>query len=451
MPSVVLAKEVLSAGLSDEGLATRILRAAFRDDSRLSYERGVWTRNPEAVAPSDVESDAREAPVEPDRVLLVLEGGRRTGSIPFELVRVAAVRLRGDEVIQGCGGEVDLARPAGEELREAVREILDGAVPVAHDPPGAVAALERWIEQPIPEPLSLRRLAAVRLGLPYRHDFARLAGTLRVSWVDSEDPVATTEALDLCLAALRRPGETIETLRERARGDRAPVPWERFAFDRAFLHDLPETPGTYRFLDREGTLLYVGKARNLRHRLSSYFREGGRRDPRAERLLASLHRIEVEPVGSDLEALLEEARQIAEQGPDANVQRGIRARGGRADRLRSIVILEPAEPPHVLRAYFIRDGEIVDRVPLGPRGGGLRRVRRILEDRFFDPRPGPSASRPAAVDVEIVARWLSTHRDRAVAFDPTHMRTAEEVVMRLRWFLERGTLTEQDGSPVRPR
>jgi hypothetical protein len=119
--------------------------------------------------------------------------------------------------------------------------------------------------------------------------------------------------------------------------------------------------------------------------------------------------------------------------------------------LASILVLEPAEAPHVLRAWLIREGQLLDAVPLGPRGGGLRRIARILEDEFFSPRPGPRSFRARPVDVEIVARWLAEHRDKAVAFDPTHLRTTDEVVARLSWFLERRELSDDDGSPILPR
>src|SRR5262249_18393124 len=137
--------------------------------------------------------------------------------------------------------------------------------------------------------------------------------------------------------------------------------------------------------------------------------------------------------------------------PERNVQRRVRPGGRRSKRLQSILLLEPAEPPWTLRAWLVRNGQLVDAVPLGPRGGGLARIARLLEREFFDPRPGPRASRPRPVDVEIITRWLAAHRDQAVAFDPTHLRSAEEVVARLRWFLERRTLRDGDGAPVHPR
>jgi hypothetical protein len=78
-------------------------------------------------------------------------------------------------------------------------------------------------------------------------------------------------------------------------------------------------------------------------------------------------------------------------------------------------------------------------------------VARVLERSFFDGGSGPAAERPKPVDIELLARWLAEHRDEVVAFDPTHLRTAEEVVLRLRWFLERGVLSDPEGSPILPR
>ena len=37
------------------------------------------------------------------------------------------------------------------------------------------------------------------------------------------------------------------------------------------VHNLPESPGSYQYLDEKGTIIYVGKAKNLKRRVSSYF------------------------------------------------------------------------------------------------------------------------------------------------------------------------------------
>ncbi|MDE5709701.1 MAG: GIY-YIG nuclease family protein, partial [Bacteroides sp.] len=40
---------------------------------------------------------------------------------------------------------------------------------------------------------------------------------------------------------------------------------------KGIVHNLPESPGIYQYLNTEGTIIYVGKAKNLKRRVSSYF------------------------------------------------------------------------------------------------------------------------------------------------------------------------------------
>ena len=116
--------------------------------------------------------------------------------------------------------------------------------------------------------------------------------------------------------------------------------------------------------------------------------------------------------------------------------------------MRSILILEPASPPMVLRAYLIHEGRLIDRIGIGPRGGGLKRIERVLEDRFFFAPDGPTPVSGPDLDVELVVRWLAANRDRAVAFDPTSLPSAREVTDRLRWFLDQGSPFDPDEGPM---
>jgi DNA polymerase-3 subunit epsilon len=86
---------------------------------------------------------------------------------------------------------------------------------------------------------------------------------------------------------------------------------------RALAHGAPTRPGVYLFRDRHGQVLYVGRARDLRARLRSYFRSERQR-PSVEAALTALDRIEWRVLGSELEAAFEELRLIRELQPPAN-------------------------------------------------------------------------------------------------------------------------------------
>ena len=86
---------------------------------------------------------------------------------------------------------------------------------------------------------------------------------------------------------------------------------------RSLARGAPTRPGVYLFRDCHDQVLYVGRARDLRARLRSYFRSERQR-PSVEAALQALDRIEWRVIGSELEAALEELRLIRELQPPAN-------------------------------------------------------------------------------------------------------------------------------------
>jgi DNA polymerase III epsilon subunit family exonuclease len=132
------------------------------------------------------------------------------------------------------------------------------------------------------------------------------------------DAVATAEILVALLGLAQERGartlaEVIELAAPRAR---------RLHERRSLIAGAPTTPGVYLFRDRNDAVLYVGKARDLRARLRSYF-AGDRQRPAVEAALGALARVDWRELGSELEASLEELRLIRDLRPPAN------ARGGR--------------------------------------------------------------------------------------------------------------------------
>jgi excinuclease ABC subunit C len=83
---------------------------------------------------------------------------------------------------------------------------------------------------------------------------------------------------------------------------------------------IPETPGSYQFKDRDGRVIYVGKAGNLRQRLSNYFQDPRNLHPRTAQMVATAVSVEWIEVRNEVEALMLEYSLIKQHRPRFNVR-----------------------------------------------------------------------------------------------------------------------------------
>lgn len=119
---------------------------------------------------------------------------------------------------------------------------------------------------------------------------------------------------------------------------------------KAISDTIPRQPGVYRFIDEEDTILYVGKAKNLRNRVSSYF---GQRKDRAHRtrvMVKNARRIEFTVVETEADALLLENTLIKKHQPRYNVML-------RDDKSYSYICIKKERFPRVfITRRVVRDG-----------------------------------------------------------------------------------------------
>lgn len=86
------------------------------------------------------------------------------------------------------------------------------------------------------------------------------------------------------------------------------------------LRTIPNNPGVYFFKDEAGEIIYVGKAKNLKFRVKSYFQTSLKLGPKTQALVGKINKIEYQVVESELEALLLEAHYIGKYSPKYNIR-----------------------------------------------------------------------------------------------------------------------------------
>jgi len=85
------------------------------------------------------------------------------------------------------------------------------------------------------------------------------------------------------------------------------------------LKNIPTSPGVYRFTNENKEIIYIGKAKNLRSRVRSYFQKGKSQSPKNLTMVRHIRGLEWIVVRSEVEALLTEANLIKQHSPRYNV------------------------------------------------------------------------------------------------------------------------------------
>jgi DNA polymerase III epsilon subunit family exonuclease len=336
VPAEEAARELFALAHAPAGLARSLLEEVVEADARLSWRGNAVG----CAAPAGSDLPLEHAAY----VVVDLE---TTGLSPgrSRICEIGAVRI---ERLETAGTFQTLVRPgerlpaavsaltgiADAELRRAplpataVRGFLafaGDAVLVAHNARFDVAFLDREVERlngsrlagPVVDTVWLaRRLLAGRTSRCSLAALAYFFGTAaRPCHRALPDAEATGEVL-LALIGLaqERGARTVADL-----CDLATPQARRVHAKRRLVHGAPPRPGVYLFRDGHGTVLYVGRARDLRTRLRSYFGTERQR-PSVEAALAAVAEIEWRVLGSELEAALEELRLIRELRPPANAR-----------------------------------------------------------------------------------------------------------------------------------
>jgi hypothetical protein len=331
----------------------------------------------------------------------------------------------------------------------------------------------------------LAKLGHLLLGLKGRHAPSELAAALGLEMSEPDDCRGRVRLMTLCFLALLPMLDEIgitsfDDLQTFQNQPSAPLDFSPYAFTLDDLKAVPARPGVYRFYDRSGETLYIGKAKNLRSRLSSYFVPSARNTERGRAVLERVHSFSFEIVASELEALLNEAALLSELRPPLNRQFDVHQRPAPyGPRLNLAVVLPEGTPsaeapPNACTVHLMHEGRYQQRicgVP-SPQGvpapqddpspqdlpslqqedaGAPRNRWNLLDDAvravYFqsrgddDPGRTPAAggdntpgrdARAGDVDWQLVASYLARYRDEVNVLDVDECDSLETALARLR-------------------
>jgi DNA polymerase III subunit epsilon len=226
--------------------------------------------------------------------------------------------------ITGITQQMVAKAPRIEEIMPALMEFLEGAIVIAHNAAFDVGFLNYELER-----LTGRKLGEGAVDtLPLARALAPGLPNYKLRTV-AEALGAPVNACHRALADAQAAGHVFVTLvgRLQERGVtrlgemRAFVnPSNRSVLDKLPLtRDLPKSPGTYRFLDRDGAILYVGKADHLRERVRSHFVSSTDSTRRVRSALRLVESIDWDEMCSPLEAVVREQELILEHRPSCNM------------------------------------------------------------------------------------------------------------------------------------
>ena len=201
--------------------------------------------------------------------------------------------------------------------------------------------------------------------------------------------------------------------------------WGNTAFSLTDIAALPQLPGVYGFKNRNGDYVYIGKAKNLRRRLMSYFRNTEESPEKLIKLRQKAYDLTVYRCGSELESLLFEHRLIKKHRPSFNKNISINERKGLYSPLQDCIILLPHIEKGRGMSFWFRQEQKTLIKPFYTDFRDADNLLKQLEIFFFKEKLHPSYS--DFPEQEIVFRWVKKHSDFLSIVPVYRMGSAEEI------------------------
>jgi len=249
-------------------------------------------------------------------VAIVWHDGNREVKRYETLVRPGISIPRYVQALTGIDDEMVAGAPPFEEIAPTIYEWLKDAVFVAHNVNFDYSFLHSQLRD-CGFSLDSRKLCTVRLsrkvfpGAP-SYSLGNICSHLGISIPNRHRAGGDANATVLLFEKILQAGG-LEVIRNMLKG-RNKEQYLPIHLPAEQLERLPQTPGVYYFHDQKGKVIYVGKAKNLRHRVSSHF-SNNKTGRQKQEFLRNIYSISHEPTGTELMAFLLECVEIKRLWP----------------------------------------------------------------------------------------------------------------------------------------
>lgn len=271
------------------------------------------------------------------------------------------------QAFTGINNEMVMDAPRFEEIAPTVHDFLKEKVFVAHNVNFDYSFVKYQLEQ-LGYPLDSKKLCTVRLGRKIfpgfpSYSLGNLCDSLGISITNRHraggDTAATVELFSRLLAHDKEEFIKKSLIRASKEQSLPPnVPKEHF-------EKLPYTPGVYYFHDEKGKIIYVGKARNIRSRVSSHFtNNSGSRQK--QNFMRHTHAITYQSCATELMACILESTEIKRYWPSFNYSQkrwediyGIYTYEDRQGYLRLAIEKKKNQVTPVYTFHFLNEGYLI--------------------------------------------------------------------------------------------
>ena len=221
--------------------------------------------------------------------------------------------------LTGIDDDMVADAPAFDEIADTLFEILEETVFVAHNVNFDYSFVKHQLKQSGYE-LTAKKLCTVRLGrkvfpgLP-SYSLGNLCRSLKINIENRHraggDAKATVKLFEFMLASGGQ--QHIDQMLKKSSAEQ----WLPLNLEKTVIDKLPGRPGVYYFHNNKDKIIYVGKAINLKKRVSSHFTHNDP-DPKRQNFIRNVHKVSYRQCATELEAIVLESTEIKRLWPRYN-------------------------------------------------------------------------------------------------------------------------------------